>query len=245
MQTKQGNMLQSLRNVQTFLDDNTAVLDTVVQTGARRRLNDAIAQLATHASDQDASHIASQGSTRQQGALRTVLLQDHMSPIARVARADLPNTPAIEPLRMPKGRPSIERLATAAYGMAKAAVPFAPVFVAAGLRADFVAQLNAAADAMIAAVGDQAQNRGKRSGATKGLADRLTEGRKVVHILDAFVKTALRSDVPLLANWEKVKRVQRVGARTTTATPPTPSPAPAPTPTPTPTTAPVIPTPAA
>jgi hypothetical protein len=158
MQTRQGNLLQSLRNVQSFLDDNTPVLDSVVQTGARRRLDEVITQLASHASVQEASHIASQGSTRQQGVMRTMLLDDHMSPIARIARADLPNTPAIEPLRMPKGRPSTERLATAAYGMAKAAVPFAPVFVAAGLSVDFVARLNAAAGAMIDAVGDGAQN---------------------------------------------------------------------------------------
>ncbi|MDQ2666704.1 MAG: hypothetical protein M3Z05_11910 [Gemmatimonadota bacterium] len=70
-----------------------------------------------------------------------------MSHVARVAKADLPNTPAIEPLRMPKGRLTTERLSTAANGMAKAAVPFAPVFVDAGLPSDFVAQLNAAANA--------------------------------------------------------------------------------------------------
>ena len=207
MQTKQGHTLQSLRNVQTFLDDNAAALEAVVRTGARRRLDDAITQLATHASDQSASHLASKGSTRQQSALRTVLRRDHMSAIARIAKADLLNTPAIGPLRMPRGRPSMQRLAAAAYGMAKAAAPFEPVFVAAGLPAEFVAQLNAAADSMIAAVGNRAQSCGKRRGATKGLSTGLTEGRKVVHILDAFVKTTLANDLPLLANWEQVKRV--------------------------------------
>jgi hypothetical protein len=218
MQTRQGNVLQSLRNVQSFLHDNAAVLDAVIHTGARRRLDDAITQLAAHASAQDANDIASQGSTRQQRALRTVLQRDHMSPIARIAKVDLSDTPAIEPLRMPKGRPSTERLASAAYGMAKAATPFAPVFVAAGLPSDFVARLKGASDDMISAVSERAQTRGKRSGATRGLAHKLTEGRKVVHILDAFVKTALKRDGPLLASWERVKRVNRIGTRTISTT---------------------------
>ena len=58
-------MLQSLRNVQTLLGDKAAILDGVVQTGARRRVDNAISQLATHASDQNASHLALQGSTRR------------------------------------------------------------------------------------------------------------------------------------------------------------------------------------
>ncbi|CAN5178783.1 hypothetical protein BH09GEM1_BH09GEM1_46590 [soil metagenome] len=66
MRTKQGNMLQSLRNVESFLDESAAALDAIAQTGARPRLEDAITQLATHATDQDASHIASHACTRQQ-----------------------------------------------------------------------------------------------------------------------------------------------------------------------------------
>jgi hypothetical protein len=65
---------------------------------------------------------------------------------------------------MPRGRPTTERLAAAANGMAKAAVPFSPVFVSAGLPQDFVAQLNTATDAMLVALNDRTQNRGRRGG---------------------------------------------------------------------------------
>ncbi|MDQ2668263.1 MAG: hypothetical protein M3Z05_20020 [Gemmatimonadota bacterium] len=223
MQMKQGNMLQSLRNVQAFLDDNTAALDAVVQTGECRRLDDAITQLATHASDQDASHIASQGSTRQQGALRTVLLRDHMSPLL-VSPGPIFRTHRRSSHSACQGAPQYGAPVHRGTRHGQGGRPFAPVFIAAGLPSDFVAQLNTAADAMIAAVGDSVQSRGKRSGVTKGLADKLTEGRKVIHILDAFVKTSLKSDPPLLANWEQVKRVQRVRARTTATTSSTPAP---------------------
>ena len=93
----------------------------MTKTGARKRLDDAIIELSTHASDQTGSALRSQGATRKQKSLRTALLRDHMAPIARIARVDLPQAPEIEPLRMPRGRPTATRLAAAANGMAKAA----------------------------------------------------------------------------------------------------------------------------
>jgi len=212
MRTTQGSMLASLRAVKNFIDTNAAVLGSVVNTGARKRLDDAIAALSEHVATQTGSNLAAQGATQQQYALRKVLLRDHMAPIARIARADLPVSPAIEPMRMPKGRPTIERLAAAAYGMAKAAAPFTDTFVAAGLSEDFVKQLTDATDAMLATLGSRTQSRGLRGGATEGLKTRLTDGRRVVGVLDAFVKTALKDDPALLANWNIVKRVQKVAA---------------------------------
>src|SRR6478672_10498722 len=164
MQTTQGNMLQSLRTVKAFLEENAAKLTDVVKTGARQRLDDAIAELSGHASDQTGSALASQGATLKQRTLRQALLRDHMAPISRIARSDLPQTPEIEPLRMPRGRPTIEKLSAAAFGMAKAAAPYTGVFIAAGLPPDFIARLEAAADALVVSVSDRSQSRGKRSG---------------------------------------------------------------------------------
>jgi hypothetical protein len=227
MQTIQGNMLQSLRTVQAFLEENAATLTDVVKTGARQRLDDAIAELSVHVTDQTGSALASQGATLKQHTLRRALLHDHMAPISRIARSDLPQTPEIEPLKMPRGRSTTEKLAAAAFGMAKAATPFAGVFIAAGLPADFVARLDAAADALVVSLSDRAQSRGKRSGATKGLKSQLASGRKIVHILDAFVKSALKDDPALLTNWNAVKRVRKFTGRaavTTSAGTPPPAP---------------------
>jgi hypothetical protein len=218
MQTTQGSMLQSLRAVQAFLDTNADTLSAVVKTGARQQLADAIAALSGHVSDQSGNNLAAQGATLKQRALREALLRDHMAPISRVARADLPVTPEVEPLRMPQGKPSVERLAAAAKGMAKAAQTFSPVFISAGLPLDFVDQLNTATDAMVELGTARMQSRGLRGGATSGLRQRLSAGRRIVHVLDAFVKSALKDTGPLLANWNVVKRVQR-----TTMTLPGPS----------------------
>jgi hypothetical protein len=230
MRTGQGNMLQSLRNVEAFLEENADTLDGVVKTGARQRLAKAITELAAHTSEQTGNTLASQGATKRQQALRKALLRDHMAPIVRIAEADLPKTPDVEPLRMPLGKPPAQKLAAAAYGMAKAASPHADVFTSAGLPGDFVAQLTGAADAMLASVDERSRNHGKRTGATKGLKSKLTAGRKIVHVLDAFVQSALKDDPARLADWNAVKRVKAPNRPTVPATP-----APAPTPIPTPT----------
>lgn len=229
MQTRQGSMLQSLRNVEAFLEQHADVLANVIQTGARQKLADAITALATHVTDQTGNTLASRGATKTQYALRQVLVHDHMAAIARIASAELPPTPAIAPLRMPARSIGAEKLAAAAYGMAQAAEPHAAVFTAAGLPADFIARLTGAADAMLKAIGDRARNGSNRRAATKGLQARLSDGRKIVRVLDVFVRTALKNEPALLAGWLTAKRVRVIaggvpaGAPTPTPTPVTPT----------------------
>lgn len=238
MQTRQGSMLQSLRSVESFLDQHAEVLQAVVQSGARQKLADAITALSTHVSGQAGSGLASRGATQKHYALRRALIRDHMAPVARIAAADLPRTPELVPLRMPAQNLPAEKLAAAAYGMANTAKPFASVFTAAGLPADFIDQLVAAADAMTATLDDRAQNRSAQRGATTGLKAKLSAGRKIVHVLDAFVRTALKDDPTLLSAWNGVKRVRVIPPTPTPVT--TPS---SPTASPTPSLAPTITTP--
>jgi hypothetical protein len=228
VQTTQGSILESLLSVQAFLNDNAETLGNIVKTGARQKLDEAIAQLSAHASDQTGHNLAAQGATRNTRVLRLTLLREHMAPIARIARADLPPTPQIEPLKMPKGKPTIAQLAKLADGMAQAAVPFTDAFVAAGLPPDFVTRLNSATESMLGSVIDRTKSLGSRSGATTGLKVRLSAARKIVHVLDAFVKPVLKDDPALLANWNLIKRVRRNGSRSAAVTPPVVAAAPAP-----------------
>ena len=54
--------------------------------------------------------MTSRGTTQKQYALRKALLRDHMSAIARVAKADLPPTPEVDAFRTPAGKPTVERI---------------------------------------------------------------------------------------------------------------------------------------
>ena len=232
MQTSQGSILLSLRAVQTFLNENAAALGNVPNTGVRKRLDDLVAELNGHSSDQTGNDLASQGATLVKENLRTQVLRDHMAPIARIAKVDLPDTPEIVPLRMPRGNPTVARLAAAADGMAKAAAKHADVFIAAGLPIDFVAQLNGAVKQMLDTVSERSQSRGRVRSATTGIKETLTAGRKIVHVIDALVRTTLKGNTILLSAWDGVKRVQLNGLRRSKVAAPVTAPTPTPTPTP-------------
>jgi hypothetical protein len=229
MQTTQGNLLQSLRSVKEFLNENAARLGDVVTSGARVKLDQTIAALESHVAEQVGSVLAARGATERRRVLMTELVRDHMAPIARIAQADLPHIPEIEAFRLPRNNLSTERLAAAAHGMAQQAAPYADHFVKAGLPLDFIERLTAAADAMVQAVNDRAQSRGRRSGATKGLKATLTTARKLVQVMDAMVTSKLAGDPALLASWKQVKRVRRVAVRSQMPQPTAPAPG-APTP---------------
>jgi hypothetical protein len=237
VQTVQANRLQSLRKVEAFLEENADRLAGVIKTGTRQRLAEAVTALAAHASDQSGLAIASQQATLKQQALREVLLNDHMAHIARIAKADLPNTPELAPLRMPRTKLSAEKLAVAAYAMATAAAPYADVFTSAGLPTDFVAQLISAADAIRASVDERSLSDNLRNGATEGLKSKLAAGRKMVHVLDAFVRTAVKRDPTVLASWKAVAHVRKAAVRPAPTVVPAPTPTPGPITIPAPTTA--------
>ena len=213
MQTFQGNIMASLDAVDAFFDANADKLASVITTGARQKLRDVRIDLNDHATAQAGNDFSAQVATRRQKELRRSLTRDHMRPIARIARADVPRTPATEPLRMPRGTVSTARFVSAAKGMAEAAAPFTAIFVDHGMPADFIARTTAAADALLASVTARKTHRGQRGGATLGLKDKLSEGRALVLVLDAFVQTALKDDPALLANWNIIKRVRLVARR--------------------------------
>jgi hypothetical protein len=226
MLSRQGNMLRSLRDVEDFLAKNAATLDGVVKTGTRKKLAQAIAALESTVAEQAGTGVISRSATNRYLALRQALIRDHMTPIARIARilrAELPPTPEMHALRMPRLNWKMERLAAAAHGMAQGAAPYRADFVDAGLDSDFIEQLTVAANAMVRSVSDRNTTRGQQTGATKGLATTLASGRKLVDAIDALVTSELANNPALLANWKRVKRVPRIAVHPKDKPTPTPA----------------------
>jgi len=210
MNLTQGNALDSLRGVQRFLDEHADKLGEINKTGVRKDLDELIATVSAHAVSQRNQDLSARGATRQTEALRKVLITEHMGPIARVARANLPPTPAVEPLKLPRRRLPVNKLAAYAEAMGQVAAQYTEVFTSAGLPATFVADLKAASDAVVAAYGARTLARSAQVSATKGLKQDLQKGRKVVGILDSFVSKALKSDGHLLSGWKTLMRVKLV-----------------------------------
>ena len=219
MRITQGSTLQSLRAVQNFIDAHADALGGVPTSGAKKTLDDIVANFDASAQSQVSSHLESLSATFQHQALRSVLNRDHMAPIDKIARAELPDAPGIEVLRLPSSYLTAEKLKAAAYGMASAAEPYTEVFTNAGLPADFAKQLTDAADAMLATYTGRRQRKAVRRQATIGLRNLSSQGRRAVHVLNALIRSALKDDPTLTETWERTKRVQLVGSRNTPATP--------------------------
>ena len=231
MQTAQGNMLESLHSVRDFIDQHADRLQGVISPGTRTALLQAIADLDAFSNMQTVGRGAAKGSTKRLRELRRTLVRDHMAPVTRIAKATLPHTPELAALKMPRGAPSDAKLASDAYEMANAVADNAQPFLALGLPATFVAELKAAADALAAERNVRANSLVTRVTATKGLAARLSAGRKLVHVMDALVAKELKFEPALLAGWRQARRVSRVTGFPAHSGSAVPAPAPAPAPT--------------
>lgn len=215
MNSRQTFVLSSLETSEEFLNDNAARFVGRIKPALRARLTKSIVDVSSIIIEQQALTRSVTGSAKDREATRAVLIRDHMAPIARVAKLELPNTPAIAQFTMPKGKLSTQKLAAAARGMAKAAIPYTDIFIAAALPDDFIAQLNTATDAMVDFNKQRATHSSRRAGATSGLKAKLSEARVVLRAVDAFVRSELKDDSTLLATWESASRVQQ--SRTTPA----------------------------
>ena len=226
MNTRQGNTIRSLVNVQEFVNTNVAELGGVEQTETKENLDTTITEVNTRVTNQNATLLTARGAAALEVTLRSELLKDHMAPINRIAKLKLQGIPQLTPFLMPRGRPTTQKLAGLAQGMSKAAESYASTFIKAGLPADFLAQLDSTIAALLQAQKDRSSSQAQGTGAATGLQALLTTGRRQVHVLDMLIRKTLKNNATLLANWNAAKRVPTTAVRSTTpAAPATPTPA--------------------
>ena len=184
------------------LGEHVAALDTVVES------------VTSLAAEQETHRRGSKGSTAEATRLRAELLEQHIRPVADLAKLAIPDIVRMtEALRRPKARIDAEGLLAAADAMAKASAEFAEVLVQRGLPADFVAQLQGAAEDYRGAIDAGGEARGSRHGATEGLHDALGRGRKIVAALTVLVTRTLRTAPQALAEWRQMSRVTLKGVQ--------------------------------
>ena len=137
MNNQQSHVLETLRQVQVFLDTNAAVVGPTIAS-SRRSLDDVVTQLATDATAQEPGNIGGRGETARQRALRSSVRQDHMGPIARVAKQKLRDVHEFHALTMPPSNATSAQLVARAAAMADAAQSYEQVFKGVGLPDDFI-----------------------------------------------------------------------------------------------------------
>lgn len=203
----------TLLTVDAFLDAHAEKLPKATSTGIRQRFGETLAEITQHVQTQHASPLMAQGLTRTKQEKRDALLRDHMVPIARIARLSAAEVPELQPIKMPRGAPGVQKLLAEAEGMAVIAQQHRELFIAAGLRPTFVEDLQAAVEDIRSTLADRANRYGDQAGASKGLITGLVRGNKYKAVLDSLVRSEAHGNAELLADWEIIKRVPHAPGR--------------------------------
>jgi hypothetical protein len=215
MQSREKQAIESYERVQDFLAENP-----VPPPGAygepKAMLDEVLARLKEHGGDQLIGARFARAEKDNEETLSHVLRTQHLRPISLIARAQLAGSPGIDKVvRLPRPNLTTTALLTQAQAFRAAAVLYETVFVNSGRPADFIAQLDAAINAVRRAFRSKATNVGKKAGAKLGLKDEIARGRRAVEMLDAIVTTGFAGNGQVLARWRSARRIRAVGGGVT------------------------------
>ncbi len=206
MNASHAATLNTLTRVQRFLDVNGSSLGDINASGYRKILDDVVTKLSAHAADQTTSKRTAAAETAKERVLRNALKLNCMRPIATVAAAQLRQVPDFAALKMPPKNATSRTLITWAAAMKTAAGEYTDAFVGAGLAADFLDQLQSAADALSNSITNRTSTGAAQRGATIGLDAEATRGRQAVKVLDSLIEPLVQGNLALLGQWTAAKR---------------------------------------
>jgi hypothetical protein len=206
MQLKYSQFLAALRQTQNLLDTNTAVLGTINASGARRDLDAAVTQLEALGETQGSHRTQARGERTNELRLARALRRQHIRPIVRIARAKVPEVAQLSAMNLPPLKTNSTALATQAGAIADAVQSHVQVFVDAGLPADFIPRMRAAAGQLVKSIGGKGDHRTQRIGATTALDKEVQQARRVVAVLDGLVRAQLDEQEPLVSQWRSASR---------------------------------------
>jgi hypothetical protein len=188
MLAAQARTLESFHVERESLEGNVPRFNGNVWAVQCGNLDAVIAEISSLSSAQETEKSHAKALTQQHRGLRRVLVTN-MLLVARIGAAYLPGS-KVKALRMPRGRPSAERLATLAHVMADAASAFSETFIAAGLAPDFAEQMHLVAEAMLAALSNRRTRLDSSRLATAALQSSVRRGHRIVAVLHALRKAA-------------------------------------------------------
>jgi len=205
--------LAALLRVQWFLDEHRRALAEVNASPTRRELDAALRALRQHAAAQEAMRVKSASLAEEKLRLREELRADMCTvvPIIQARIAHDPRTLARYP--MPWKRLSDAKLVASARALASVSEKRREWFLEEGFRPEFAEELRAGATAVSNSrlAGDGA--RAALRIATKGVEVELDRGRRARDVLGGLVIGKLGRRSPLLAGWEKARRIGKKRGR--------------------------------
>jgi hypothetical protein len=175
--------------------------------------NQIVDQIPGLAAEQEAQDREIRGAARETTRSRRSLVGHHMRHISIIAETAMPDVVRMtEALKRPRGRDA-ESLIAAADAMAKAAGQYKTELVQRGLPADFIKQLQRAAESYKRAIDLRGAAMGRRVVASSAVETAVRRGAALVRALSVLVERRFALDANLLAEWEQLKHVVHVGSR--------------------------------
>jgi hypothetical protein len=207
MHRKQQLVLDSLRRVQGCLDTHVAVVGPLKETEARKQLDAAVDAALAKAEAQRTAENSLAGSKATTKFLVSDLKVQHMTPIAKFARANLRGAPDFNKLTNVPHNLIGHSLVIVARAMATSAAQHAAALTNARFPADCVQQLATAADALNSALDARVAAQSQRVETTGQIRQELALGREAVAMLDPIVLKMFAGQKGLLSAWRTAKRV--------------------------------------
>lgn len=213
MHTKQQRYLQSFRRVQGWSTANDDVLKAAPAPVAAfvGKLGEVVARIEYGATQQDVQHrLSTRKST--DATTRRAAVREAMRPIAQLGRALRGTVFGISAIsKMPGTNADNERLVKDAFSMVENAAIFKATLIEHGLQPNCIETLQTAAGALKASVDARGLARSAGVGASKGLHADISQGVKLVSLIDAGLQPLLRNNASKLASWRNAKRVTAKG----------------------------------
>ena len=205
MKTTQGKLLAALDHVERFLERNGETMGDVITSVAHQNFSACRTRMSEHVTAQNEHKRGIIDTVGAKRALRNRLIRRHMRLIAIIARAKLPDVEQFGALTVPPGNQQVAELVASALGMARAAKAHEATFVAAGLPADFIEKLVAAAESLKAGMTSKGEASVARVRATSGLKEEARIARTNLRLIDGAVRASVE-DRKVLDEWRAIRR---------------------------------------
>lgn len=213
MDNKKQRSLQSFRRVQGWAVANDDILNAAPTAvgGFVAKLGEVVVRIEYTATHQEAQqHLTTRRGT--DANVRRTEVREAMRPIVQVGRALRGTVFGISAIsKMPAPNADNEHLAKAAFSMAENAAIYKTTLIEHGLQPDCIETLRTAAEALKASVDARGLARSAVVGASKGIRADISQGVKLVSLIDAGLQPLLRNNASKLASWRNAKRVTAKG----------------------------------
>lgn len=213
MDNKKQRYLLSFRRVQGWSTANGDVLNAAPAAVAAfvGKLGEVVVRIEYGATQQDVQHRLSSRSSTDATQRRADVLEA-MRPITQVARALHGTVFGISAISsMPGSNADNDNLVKAALSMAENAAIYKSTLIEHGLQPNCIETLQTAAEALKASVDARGLARSAAVGATNGIRADISQGIKLVSLIDAGLRPLLRNNASKLASWRNAKRVTTKG----------------------------------